>query len=167
MRGGREQVRTLMGTADGIPSEGEKSGAAPILSIVRRTKQKKTLHLQCLALLPKAPLATAGADALTGKGVTGALVLTCRNLASSHVSVKNQATGTSYGGVYVRPRRLPMQSAGCGLYTGVGLSALLVLADRAMREPRHVERATVPAPRLNRIIFYIFLIIKLYMFYYL
>ena len=56
---------------------------------------KESLHLQCPSPWPEAPLATAGADALTGKGVTGALVLTVHELHN----LKNPCQKPSSGNV--------------------------------------------------------------------
>lgn len=46
------------------------------------------------------------------------------------------------------------------VYIGVGLSALLVLTCRAMREPQFVNRVTEETPRLNLFQFSITLIIN-------
>ncbi|MBR2009414.1 MAG: hypothetical protein IJ936_04735, partial [Peptococcaceae bacterium] len=53
--------------------------------------------------------------------------------------VRNKATRTPYG-VYIVQPLLAV------IYIIVGFSALLVSADRAMREPQYVERAQT-APR--------------------
>ena len=62
------------------------------------------------------------------------------------LSVKSKATGTPLKGVFKAPAlslgiSMPCVNVGRLSYIGVGLSALLVSADRAMREPRYVERA--------------------------
>ena len=45
--------------------------------------------------------------------------------------------------IYVFFPRLPTAAGEFALYIDVGLSALLVSTERAMREPQHVERAAV------------------------
>ena len=61
------------------------------------------------------------------------------------MSVKSKATGTPYGMYYIRPHygRRRLASTLMWLlyvYIDVGLSALLVSTDKAMRRPRYVER---------------------------
>jgi hypothetical protein len=75
------------------------------------------------------------------KGVTDALVLTYLNLASSNVCQK-QGNGDALWGVLYTALIGFEHSMFVGregelyIYIGVGLSALLVSTDRAMREPR-------------------------------
>ena len=63
------------------------------------------------------------------------------------LSVKSKATGTPQGVYYIYALGVAMRSLRVAqqvvlyIYIGVGLSALLVSTDRAMRRPRHVERA--------------------------
>ena len=66
------------------------------------------------------------------------------------LSVKNKATGTPHGSVlYTFFIGIGVFQYQCWyyIYIYVGLSSLLVSTDRAMREPRYVERATELAPR--------------------
>ena len=75
------------------------------------------------------------------KGVTVRFGFDAIRISQVQMSVKNKATGTPYGGVsYIVLFGFCRYSADVRedeLYTyiGVGLSALLVSTDRAMREP--------------------------------
>ena len=67
--------------------------------------------------------------------------------------VKNKATGTSHGMFIYSPHWIFTLSGDSPLgvfyiLINVGLSALLVSTNRAMREPYYVERASGLAPRL-------------------
>ena len=63
------------------------------------------------------------------------------------LSVKSKATGTPQEVYYIHALGVAMRSLRVAqqvvlyIYIGVGLSALLVSTDRAMRRPQHVERA--------------------------
>ena len=75
------------------------------------------------------------------EGVTDALVLTYLNLASSNVCQKQSNGNASQGVLYTdligfELKMLVGREGGLYIYIGVGLSALLVSTDRAMREPR-------------------------------
>ena len=75
------------------------------------------------------------------KGVTDALVLTYLNLASSNVCQKQSNGDALWDVLYtalIGFGRILFVGREGELYTyiGVGLSALLVSTDRAMREPR-------------------------------
>ena len=67
----------------------------------------------------------------------------CKNFANSQLLVKNKATGTSHGVYYIQSSLalddsiVRCQERFLYTYTGVGLSALLVLTGRAMRRPLH------------------------------
>ena len=80
------------------------------------------------------------------EGVTDALVLTYLNLASSIVCQKQSNGNASQGVLYTaligfELKMLVGRKGELYIYIYVGLSALLVSTDRAMREPREVERA--------------------------
>ena len=75
------------------------------------------------------------------KGVTDALVLTYLNLASSNVCQKQSNGDASQGVLYTALIgfgfiQLVGREGELYIYINVGLSALLVSTDRAMREPR-------------------------------
>lgn len=75
------------------------------------------------------------------EGVTDALVLTYLNLASSNVCQKQSNGNASQGVLYTaligfELKKLVGREGELYIYIYVGLSALLVSTDRAMREPR-------------------------------
>ena len=84
------------------------------------------------------------------KGVTERFDFDSLRISQVHRLVKNKATGTPYG-VFIMysPWCVLTEDAKGRLYTniGVGLSALLVSTNRAMREPLDCERVTALASR--------------------
>lgn len=83
------------------------------------------------------------------KGVTVRFGFDVLELRKFKLSVKNKATGTPLGCIIYIPFKMqyPFLWMDCILwddyiYIYVGLSALLVSTDRAMRRPQHVERVT-------------------------
>ena len=81
-----------------------------------------------------------------------ALVLTNWNLANSSTS-QEQSNKERFMGCIIYVLNVFNRFFGCYqegilyIYTGVGLSALLVSTCRAMREPQFVKRVTELAPR--------------------
>ena len=81
-----------------------------------------------------------------------ALVLTNWNLANSSTS-QEQSNKERFMGCIIYVLNVCNRFFGCYqegilyIYTGVGLSALLVSTCRAMREPQFVKRVTELAPR--------------------
>ena len=82
------------------------------------------------------------------KGVTVRFGFDVLELRKFKLLVKNKATGTPLGCIIYIPIKMLCLflwvDVSCGMdyiYIYVGLSALLVSANRAMRRPQHVERA--------------------------
>ena len=86
---------------------------------------------------------TGGRDTYIQRRFLNALGLTCWNLANSNYLSKTKQRERPLRCNYCTHHSM----VGYDIYIGVGLSALLGLTDRAMREPQHVGLGTGLAPR--------------------
>ena len=100
------------------------------------------------------------ADIYIVKGVSDALVLTIRELRKLICQSRTKQQETSHGCIVYSPYWLRSHFAFVAkkgylyTYTYVGLSALLVSTDRAMRRPTNRGTSDRLAPRLNQYMFY-------------
>ena len=104
-------------------------------------------------LIPEAQMGRGWADIYIVKGVSDALVLTIRELRKLICQSRTKQQETSHGCIVYSPYWLRSHFAFVAkkgylyTYTYVGLSALLVSTDRAMRRPTNRGTSDRLAPR--------------------